>query len=131
MPRPRRTKDASGTVVGALVGAAIGGPLGAALAGATAGGLLGTAANPQEPLPLDLAVAQYFAARGLVLVTLKRPSKISASAIFKAPQGSAYFQIKAFVPPRPGLKREAIDDALYDQLATRVNAWLEAWRVGS
>ena len=74
MPRPKRTKDFSGTVIGATIGGLLGGPAGAgvALLGATLGGVLGSGANAQTPVTLGEALRQLFTDRGLVFVSAER-----------------------------------------------------------
>lgn len=121
--------DPSGTVIGALVGAVVGGPLGSVLGGAAAGGLLGTAANPSAPLPLEAAMAQQLQGRALEFVSLRRESGQSARVVFRPVQSTSYFFVKAFVPPRQGQTRDQIDDALYDQLVLRLDEWVRTWRI--
>ena len=128
MPRPRRTKDHTGTAIGAAIGALVGVPFGAALPGAGLGGLLGSTANPEVPVALEEAMQEAVQRRGLGFVTLRRPSRLAAHVVFKAVSGSSYFSVKGFVAPRKGITPDEVDDALYDQLVSKLDQWVRTWR---
>ena len=133
MPRPRRAKEHTGTLIGSALGAAFGGPIGGALGaaiGGAIGGLAGTAANPSEPVPLEEALTAAIAELGLVFVSLRRQSRIAATVTFRNPKAPAYFTAKGFVKPQPGLTPAVIDDALFDQIVRKIAEWRETRRVG-
>jgi hypothetical protein len=108
------TENYSGTVVGALLGGLLGGPAGAVVAAAGLGALVGTGANPQKPLPLETALAQYIAASGLTFGGMERRAWYLVRVVFGI--GANYFYVDAAAAADRTLypNADALDDALYD-----------------
>jgi hypothetical protein len=129
MSRPRRTKDHSGTALGAGIGAIVGSAFGITIPGAGLGGLIGSAANPDEPLSLEEAMQQALQQHSLVYVALRRPSRLAAHVVFRAGATDSYFVLKAFVSPKRPLTAEQVDDELFDQLVARLEQWVRDWNV--
>jgi hypothetical protein len=111
VPRPRITESHGGTAVGALLGGLL---LTPATVGVAAGALVGTAANPTKPLPLDAALAKFIADKGLQFGGFERLRWNSVRVVFG--RGANFFYVDATVPPNraqfPSV--EALEDALYD-----------------
>lgn len=97
----------------------LGGP-----AGALWGGLVGTAANPMVPIPLDRALSRLFQGRGLEFENIIRLAKNSVRVMFSRPDGSYWF-IYATVTPDMAWTPDQLDDAIYDEVVAELQRWLD------
>ena len=126
MPRPKKTKDLSGTAIGAVIGGLLGGPIGvgAVAFGAAMGGLLGSGANPEAPLPLAEAIRHLVADLKLVFVSAEQEGPFRVKIVFGNGRNN-FFVIRATVPPRgTGRKKwtpTTLADALYDQTQKKLD----------
>lgn len=115
VPRPRVTASYAGTGVGALIG-------GLLLAPAAAGAILGSAANPTTPLPLDAALARFVTDKGLQFGGFERIRWNSVRVVFG--HGANFYYVDAIVSPNrasfPSI--EALEDALYDAAISKIEA---------
>ncbi len=106
-PRPRGMS--MGALLGSLLGLAVTGGVGGAIAG---GAIVGALAN--QPPPLEVAVRQFFADKGLQVVGFYRPSPYIARVAF-AHEGRGWL-IESRAPRNPNWTDEALEDWLYGDL---------------
>lgn len=121
MPRPRVTESYAGTAVGALLGHLLLGPaIESHGVGAAAGALLGSAANPTKPIPLDAALAKFVADKGFQFGGLERLGWNRIRVVFG--HGANFYYVDAAVQPNRALfpSVEALEDALYDVATHRI-----------
>jgi hypothetical protein len=124
VPRPKRTSDYSGSIIGAAIGGLLGGPAGAALGGAALGGLVGSAANPQKKMPLRDAIEQLVNSVDLTFVSVEREGRFVIRIVFGDQRGRHFFSMRIRVAPgRRQWTSDALSDAFYDQAVKKLNEW--------
>jgi hypothetical protein len=113
-----------------VIGGLIGGPAGSAILGAGLGALAGTAANPTRPIPLETALVEFIASRGLTFGGMERRAWYLVRVVFG--RGAAYFYIDAEVAADRALYQnvDALDDALYDVAIAKIDALVRAYALG-
>ena len=130
MPRPRVTENLAGTAVGAVIGGLLGGPAGSLILGAGLGAIAGSTANPTKPLPLQTALANFIASKGLTFGGMERRTWSLIRVVFGT--GSDYFYVDAAVAPDKSLYPNvvALDDALYDAAMYAINEQVSLYGLG-
>jgi hypothetical protein len=108
--RPLQEADNGGAVVGALVGLLFS----QTPAGALIGGLVGKAATPQNPLPLELALRNALLPKGFSLAQLYRHGPRRVRILIN--RGDGYWTLESQMPLYLGLGQDDIDDWLYGDL---------------
>ncbi|MGI8654518.1 MAG: hypothetical protein ACR2LC_04810 [Pyrinomonadaceae bacterium] len=113
LPRRPRTGDTSG---GAILGALVGGFLTGGLGGALLGGVAGnTLANQRQPL--ETAVRQYFAQKGMEVIFFHRaPRAVKVTFRYGT---NAYWTIESVMPDELKLPHEDVEDWLYGNLVKK------------
>ena len=88
--------------------------------GVAAGALVGSAANPTRPLPLDAALVRFITDRGLKFGGFQRLRWNSVRVVFG--HGANFYYVDALVSPNrasfPSV--EAVEDALYDDATSKI-----------
>lgn len=117
MPRPRVAANYVGTGIGAVLGGLLLAPI---AVGVAAGALVGSAANPTRPLPLDAALVRFITDRGLKFGGFQRLRWNSVRVVFG--HGANFYYVDALVSPNrasfPSV--EAVEDALYDDATSKI-----------
>jgi hypothetical protein len=120
MPRPRRP-DHRGKLAGAVLGALITGGAG----GALVGGLIGSAGDDDQPLPLEDALREALSQRSLELLSFTRvlPTRLQIlyrPAVQRSRKRRPNWFLQIDVPAVYGDSVE-LDDALFDDVLRRVD----------
>lgn len=126
MPRPRRrVNDDAGAMalVGGLAGALLGRTPGSAAIGAAAGGLLGQGSR-EVVVPLDLALKQLVEDRKAVFVGFHRVGARGGRLDLKLADAYHFLISRVAENGETGETgtRDAIDDAIYDDLNAQLDA---------
>jgi hypothetical protein len=124
VPRPRKaaTDDTgAGVLLGALLGGLVGRSPAGAAAGAAVGGLLTSQGPRQFPVPLELALEQLIEQHNAEFVAFHRVGARGGRLAFRS--GDSYRWLSSSVG-EDLVGRDQIDDAIYDDLKAKFEAWL-------